>query len=184
MPGENVNEGGIYPMQTLHIIGNSVGGFLLPFVIATVTAVGLALSAELPNRGVISKEDGEMYGVLTIGFFIVAVAANALFANRHDIAPLVELLFRITVDLLGPKLTQLVIASGIAIIGYGAYRFKRADQYHYGIVEILVAICSAAFVADTLAPGKLELSKWATLAGSAYVVARGLENRSKGKEQR
>jgi hypothetical protein len=50
-------------------------------------------------------------------------------------------------------------------------------------VEVVVGFLSALFVAGTLAPGRLDLAKWATLAGTAYVVARGLENFKKGKKK-
>lgn len=83
---------------------------------------------------------------------------------------------------LGLQVTQLLIAGFVAIAGITAYWFKRKNQKWYGMVEIGVGVLSAVFVAGTLTPHKLDLARWSTLAGSAYVIARGLENRAKGME--
>jgi hypothetical protein len=83
---------------------------------------------------------------------------------------------------LGLQLTQLLIASLVTGLGIGAYKFKSFNQKWYGVVEVGVGFLSAVFVAGTLTPGKLELAKWATLGGAAYVVQRGLGNYFDGKK--
>lgn len=83
---------------------------------------------------------------------------------------------------LGLGATQFLIGVFVCALGIGAYLFKKASQKWYGNVEVVVGVVTALIVAGTFKAGTLELSKCATLAGSAYVIARGLENRSKGKQ--
>jgi 4-hydroxybenzoate polyprenyltransferase len=102
--------------------------------------------------------------------------------NEEEVKQRLANAFNWVLNKLGLQFTQLLIAFLIMGIGTGAYFFKRKNQKWYGIVEILIGFLSAVVVAGSLLPHKLDLAKWATLAGSAYVVARGLENRAKGIE--
>jgi hypothetical protein len=81
----------------------------------------------------------------------------------------------------GLRLTQIAIALIVTVSGSIAHYFKTKNQTWYGNVEIVVGFLTALFVAGTLTPGHLDLSKWATLAGAAYVIARGCGNRQEGK---
>lgn len=76
---------------------------------------------------------------------------------------------------LGP--TQFFISVLIIALGFVAHYFKKKNQKVYGNVEIIVGGLTALVVAGTLRRGNQDLSKWATLAGAAYVIARGLGNR-------
>ena len=68
-------------------------------------------------------------------------------------------------------------------LGFGAYHFKKKNQAWYGNVEIFIGFVTAWVIAGTLKPDSIELSKWATLAGSAYVIARGVGNHAEGKDR-
>jgi hypothetical protein len=83
---------------------------------------------------------------------------------------------------LGPQLTQVIFSGIVALLGLAAY-FKSKNQKWYGIVEIMVGLFSTVVVAGTVAPNRLDLAKWTTLAGSAYVIARGLGNHADDKKK-
>jgi len=108
--------------------------------------------------------------------------AVATMSKTHQLIRPVVGFFNWVLTTVGLRATQLLIAFIIVGIGVGAYNFKRKNQKWYGTLEVLVGFFSAVFVAGSMAPHTIDLAKWATLAGSAYVVARGLENRMKGIE--
>jgi hypothetical protein len=81
------------------------------------------------------------------------------------------------------RTTQLLIAAGVTAGGGLAHLFKTKNKKWYGIVEMVIDFFSAIFVSGTLVPGQLELAKWSTLAGAAYVIARGLGNRADGERE-
>lgn len=78
---------------------------------------------------------------------------------------------------LGAQLAQLLIAAIIAMLGTAAFRFKKKNKRAYGSVEIVFGFVSAVLVAQHISGTAQDLAKWSTLAGSAYVIARGLGNR-------
>jgi hypothetical protein len=84
---------------------------------------------------------------------------------------------------LGLGNTQLLIASVIIGLGFVAFWFKLWNKKWYGNVEIAVGILSAVVVARSLGPNRLDLAKWSTLAGCAYIIARGLGNRDDAKKE-
>jgi hypothetical protein len=84
---------------------------------------------------------------------------------------------------IGLRLTQVFVALIVMVLGFGAHHFKKRNQVWYGNVEILVGLLTAWVVAGTLKPGNLELSKWVTLAGSAYVIGRGIGNHAEGNNR-
>jgi hypothetical protein len=110
-------------------------------------------------------------------------ALLALFqVGAPDIALKMGHIFGWVMQRLGVRFTHILVAVFVTALGTGAYLFKARNQKWYGMVEVGVGFLSALFVAGTLQPNHLDLAKWATLAGSAYVIARGLENRAKGRE--
>jgi hypothetical protein len=87
------------------------------------------------------------------------------------------------INALGVGLTQFLIALSVCVFGFAAYVFKEKSQKWYGNVELLVGFFTALGVAGTIKPGSFDLSQFATLAGSAYVIARGFGNRAEGKKK-
>jgi hypothetical protein len=110
-------------------------------------------------------------------FFGVLSAVRQYGSTSDQIITFLNALFVWATRTFGLGLTQLFIALLITTLGFVAHYFKSKSQKWYGNVEILVGFLSALFVAGTLTPGNLDLSKWATLAGTTYVIARGLGNR-------
>jgi uncharacterized membrane protein YkvI len=92
-------------------------------------------------------------------------------------------IFAVIVRVFGLKQAQCLIAAIVMIAGILAYYFKGATQRWYGAVEVVVGFLSALLVAGTLTPGHLELAKMSTLAGAAYLIARGLGNYREGREK-
>jgi uncharacterized membrane protein len=110
--------------------------------------------------------------------FFGTLAAVKKYSNTSDqIMKVLNAFFAWAVRTVGLGLTQLFVALFITALGFGAHYFKRKNQRWYGNVEVVVGFLTALFIAGTLKPGSLDLSKWATLAGAAYVIARGLGNR-------
>jgi hypothetical protein len=109
------------------------------------------------------------------GIIGAVVSAAGFYAAQHG-SEIIEFLFRV----LGPTKVA-ILAVVVVIVGGGfAFWFKRRSQLMYGAVEMLFGCLSALSVALTLAPGKSLIAQWASLAGSAYVIARGLSNVSDG----
>ena len=69
-----------------------------------------------------------------------------------------------------------LLSAGVVAAGFGAYRFKRANQAWYGRVEIAFGIASCLKVTMTNPMNHSLLVEWAALFGCAYVVARGFGN--------
>lgn len=80
------------------------------------------------------------------------------------------------VGVVGVYYAQLVVASIIVTIGIGASYFKRWNQLWYGLVEMGFGASYAFATALKADPSHLIQSQWTTLAGCAYIVARGLNN--------
>lgn len=110
--------------------------------------------------------------------FMTILAWAGKYRNASDkIISFVNAFFDWATRTLGLRFTQILIAFVVTALGFGAHVFKQRNQRWYGNVEVVIGFLTAFFVAGTLTPGNLDLSKWATLAGAAYIVARGLGNR-------
>jgi hypothetical protein len=68
------------------------------------------------------------------------------------------------------------IGLGVVAVGLGAAIFKKKNRELYGLVEIVVAWFTATTISMRLLSPNHDLSTWASLAGSAYIVSRGIEN--------
>jgi hypothetical protein len=90
-------------------------------------------------------------------------------------------LFPYYADKFGLHRLQAFIAAGVVGIGLLAHYFKKRNQYLYGLVEIAFGAGSALSISIGMTPGDILFSRWAALAGCAYVVARGANNLSEAK---
>jgi hypothetical protein len=115
-----------------------------------------------------------------VGAIISTVYASDASKNFYR---MMEHAFEWVVHKVGLELTQLLVAAAITGIGVSAYWFKVKTKKWYGRVEVIVGFLSAVFVAGSLGPNKLDLAKWSTLAGCAYVIARGLGNYYDAKKE-
>lgn len=72
---------------------------------------------------------------------------------------------------------------GVVVVGCGiaGYFWKRKNQYSYGLGEIVFGVLVIFYVTFRIEPGNSYLSQWSALVGSAYVIARGLNNRADGR---
>jgi hypothetical protein len=64
----------------------------------------------------------------------------------------------------------------IIAVGIGAYFFKQMNQHRYGFVEALFGASAVFAVAFGISPLSPTPSQLTTMVGSAYVIARGLNN--------
>jgi len=85
------------------------------------------------------------------------------------------------VAVLGLHLTQFLAAAIVIGLGWVAYLFKRSNKLWYGMVEMFFGASSAIAIVTSVnftavEFSKLSLAQFAALAGSAYIVARGLNN--------
>ena len=87
-----------------------------------------------------------------------------------------EQVFHASINEFGLHVTQILVSVIIIGLGVTAHFFKRWHQGLYGLVEMIFAAAAVFGVARTLTAQKLLLAQWATLAGFAYVVARGWGN--------
>ncbi|MGA2814051.1 MAG: hypothetical protein ABSG16_21840 [Candidatus Acidiferrum sp.] len=84
--------------------------------------------------------------------------------------------FAKAIRLVGLHKTQIGLALLIMLAGIGAYFFKQMTQQWYGFVEAIFGGSAVVAVALGISPGSATPAQWATLVGSAYVIARGLNN--------
>jgi hypothetical protein len=97
------------------------------------------------------------------------VATNVLFSFGPR-------LYKLSTRLIGPHLTQVLIAIAVICMGVIAHWFKRLNQRSYGIVEVVFGCVSGLCIALSMTPATAALTQWASLVGCSYVVARGLNN--------
>ena len=71
---------------------------------------------------------------------------------------------------------RIAIGGGVFLCGVLAHWFKQKDPLFYGHIKIFYGTASAVGIAAGLSPREALFSRWVALAGSAYVVARGLNN--------
>ena len=117
-------------------------------------------------------------GLLDLIFFQLAgIVVLEYLVSSTPLPDNVRRVFSWLITKLGLELTQFLIALTVTAIGVAAFSFKRKNKKWYGNVEVIVGILSAFFVARSMGPNKFDLAKWSTLAGCAYVIARGLGNR-------
>ena len=135
--------------------------------------IGLAFDFLLSRLLVLDEEESSwrsIFGAIfcpTIMLFGILAAVKKYGSTSDQIIKFVNAFFVWAIRTVGLGLIQLFIALFITALGFGAHYFKRRSQKWYGNVKILVGFLSALFVAGTLSPGNLDLSKWATLAGAA-----------------
>jgi hypothetical protein len=163
-------------------------GLLHPVVISklTITILVVALSARiaqtiLKSRGKLSPRLEEILDRLYVAF-IFSLGMEALRTNGDVILDNFRRFIELLIRRLGEEVFEVVVVLVVAAIGIGAYFFKKEQQKWYGIVEVIVGITTAGIVATSLRINRFDWGKWATLAGSAYVIARGLGNYREGKE--
>jgi hypothetical protein len=142
---------------------------------AALLILGLAITFRLKSERKISVKT---FDLLLHVNQVAGIVLSVVFAweGYERGLRLVEHSFEWAMRTIGPTLTQLFIAAAITGIGVGAYKFKGKNRKWYGRVEVIVGFLSALAVVRSLGPDKLDLAKWSTLAGCAYVIARGLDN--------
>jgi hypothetical protein len=85
------------------------------------------------------------------------------------------------VAVLGLHATQALAAVIVIFLGWGAHEFKRRSKLYYGYLEVCFGALSAIAIVTTVnfvavQFSNLRLTQILGLVGSAYVVARGLNN--------
>ena len=85
-------------------------------------------------------------------------------------------------DRLNIRIIHIVAGIGVLVIGMGAFLFKKRSRKWYGVVEVAFAWFTAVSITTKMAPGRVDLPTWVGLAGTAYVVSRGLENIENGTD--
>jgi len=75
---------------------------------------------------------------------------------------------------------NLLAAVAVFAVGWLAYKGKKAHQFRYGVVEILVAVVTAMISASGIDFARPDtFTRVATIIGCVYIVSRGLENMEK-----
>ncbi|PYU65837.1 MAG: hypothetical protein DMG49_23450 [Acidobacteria bacterium] len=132
------------------------------------------------NRTVSTKQKIIGFVTGTIGTAGTIVLADGMIAAL----PYASRAFLTLMQLLGLQLVQLLIGAGVVVLGYLAYRFKRAKQTAYGAVEIMFAAAVAIVIAKQMS----RIADWtgpaASLGAAVYVVSRGLGNYAEGVAKR
>ena len=73
-------------------------------------------------------------------------------------------------------LTHVILSVSVIILGIGAFAFKKKSRKWYGLVEIIVAWFTAVSISTRITQGQLDLTTVMSLAGTIYIVSRGLDN--------
>jgi hypothetical protein len=84
--------------------------------------------------------------------------------------------FAKAIRLVGLHKTQIILALLMILAGICAYFFKQMTQQWYGFVEAIFGGSAVVAVVLGILPSSATPAQWATLVGSAYVIARGLNN--------
>jgi hypothetical protein len=151
----------------------------LPQILQTGVIIFGVLSVVLNYIHIIRKPSDRKFQIIFLASMVATAILSFMYVILVPAAGLPEMerdLGRV-MAYLGLQVTQLLIAAIIITLGIGAFWFKLRNKKWYGIVEIIFGILSAAVVARGLGPNRLDLAKWSTLAGCAYIIARGLGNR-------
>lgn len=92
-------------------------------------------------------------------------------------------LFAFLYRTLGRFGAQASVACAVLVVGGVAHLFKQKNQFWYGILEVGFAGGCAVSIASGMSPKEALFSQWVALGGTAYVVARGLNNISEAKRR-
>jgi len=84
--------------------------------------------------------------------------------------------FATLLKIAGLHWAQAVVCALIISAGIAAYFFKQNNQRWYGMVEALFGVGALIAVASGISLSSATGAQWATMFGSAYVIARGLNN--------
>jgi hypothetical protein len=80
---------------------------------------------------------------------------------------------------------QITIVTFAGLLGVGAHRFKKINKALYGVSEVVFAVLYAMNNASRVDPSKPDQQVvWVSILGSAYIVARGMNNISDATEER
>ena len=110
-----------------------------------------------------------------VKFGLAVPMAVALIAAVYFADPYIDLAEEKYASLIASVQGKVLIGMLVIALGCGAHFFKMKSKLRYGQVEILFGAFSAASISGGLGANET-LSQWIGLAGSAYVVARGLNN--------
>ena len=163
-------------------------GLLHPIVVSKLTIVILAIGLSARIAQTILKRRGKLTpGLEDIldKFYvtcILSLSIDSLRTNGDVILDNFRRFIELLIRKLGEETFEVLVVLAATAIGVGAYYFKKERQKWYGIVEVIVGILTAGIVATSLRTNRYDWGKWATLAGSAYVIARGLGNYRDGKK--
>ena len=103
--------------------------------------------------------------VMFFGVWVIAIAMR-----------LVSLMLPPVTRFLGTYGTQAAIAGSVTGLGFLAFEFKNRDLLNYARLEICFGIASVFTLTYSATPDQMHLTQWASLAGAAYVIARGRSN--------
>jgi succinate-acetate transporter protein len=84
--------------------------------------------------------------------------------------------FRAMLGWLNLRFIHVVLSVSVLILGIGAFIFKKKSRKWYGLVEIIVAWFTAVSISTRIVQGQLDLTTIMSLAGTIYIVSRGLDN--------
>jgi hypothetical protein len=79
-------------------------------------------------------------------------------------------------DVFGQNGMRIVICAFFVAFGAVAHIWKKWDIYSFGISEVVFGCIAAWFITFRITPGQPLLSQWVGLGGTAYIIARGLNN--------
>jgi hypothetical protein len=122
------------------------------------------------------KEIWRVIGSLIFSFGSVAFLLCLVWYSRHS----KEMLEHIVTSL--GRRARAVASLTAAGLGLAAYLFKRADQYRYGIVEIVFGTIGGGLATAYIGVDNFYATV-ATFIGCIYVVARGCNNVMDGQER-
>jgi hypothetical protein len=122
------------------------------------------------------------------GIYVFTMLALSLTGLSAAVPNLDERFLRSVTAVFGLHLTQLLVSVLVIAVGWSAHRFKLRNKLWYGYVEVVFGAGSAIAVVSRVNFAAIEfrsltLAQYAALVGTAYVVARGLNNITEAKER-
>ncbi len=152
-------------------------GFVTTLVIFFLNALGVAVISYSGIHQELKFRFGKTFGLSVLFFLVVFALVNGVIIS----IPFIAAGYVRVLHAMGIEVTQTLVAVAMIVIAYSAYRFKKAKQKLYGIVEIIFTAVSVVVALKTT-PANNHLGLAVALIGAMYVGSRGFANYYEGKE--
>jgi hypothetical protein len=152
-------------------------GFIGAFVVFLFQALANIVSGATGGPQELKFNFGKTFALSVLFFLVVFGLVNGIIIS----IPFIAAGYVRVLHAMGIEVTQTLAAVAVIVIAFSAYRFKKAKQKVYGIVEVIFTAVSVVVALKTT-PANNHLGLAVALIGAMYVGSRGFANYYEGKE--